>query len=647
MPGGTISKLFKQTCDKYGDKKVALRYKNFGVWQPYTWKDWWEQSKYFALGLMSLGFKSGDRVTIIGDNEPEWYFAEFAAICCGGIPTGAYQDSGPQEIKYVIDQSGSTFVVVEDQEQVDKLIFPYRDREGKEQKPIIEEVPEITRVIYWDPKGLRFYDDPILMRFDKVVELGREYEREHPGLLEQIIENSDEEDPVMLTYSSGTTGLPKGIVHCSRSVLAASRCWDMPSPTGENDEFVSFFPLAYGAEFLYAIPAFIEGGATVNFPEEPETVAVDVRGIGPTKVSTAPRLLENEVSFVQVKVADASFLKRFVYQLFMPVGYKIAQLKRNNQKVNLFWRAVYSLGYLLIFRPIKDWLAYSGNRVMLIGGASMASEVFDFFVALGIDARMMYGMIECTPTAMHMKGDIDSETSGVPTPYSELRISEDGEILERGPQKMLGYYNNPEATAKLIDEQGWVHTSDAGFITERGHLVCIDRLADLGTLSDGTGFSPSYIENKLKFSPYIRDAVITGDDEEFVGALISIDFPNLGKWAEVHRIPYTTFVDLSQKPEVYDLIRKDVVGINRRLPEKQRIRRFALLHKELDADDAELTRTRKLRRKEVSQRYLDMIEALYGDKMEYTAEAKVTYRDGRTATITTAVQIASVEDEDR
>jgi long-chain acyl-CoA synthetase len=644
MPGYTISKLFKQTCDKYGDKKVALRYKNLGVWQPYTWKYFWQQSKYFGLGLMSMGLKSGDRVTIVGDNEPEWYFAQFGVICCGGIPTGGYQDSGAEEIKYVITQSGSTFVVVEDQEQVDKLIFEYIDREGEEQKPIVDQVPAINKVIYWDPKGMRSYKHPRLMRFEEVMELGREYEKDHPGELEQIIENSDEEEPVMLTYSSGTTGLPKGIVHCSRSVLAASRCWDTPAPTGEEDEFVSFFPLAYGAEFLYAIPAFIRGGATVNFPEEPETVAQNIREIGPTKVSSVPRLLEAEISAVQVKIADASLLKRFTYRVFMPVGYKIARMKRGNERINPFWKAVYALGYLLVFRPIRDWLAYPRNRVVLIGGAAMASEVLDFYVALGIDARMIYGMIECTPTAGHMKDDIDPETSGVPTPRSELRISDGGEVLSRGPQRMLYYHNNPEATSKLIDDKGWVHTGDAGFITERGHLICIDRLADLGTLRDGTGFSPTYIENKLKFSPYIRDAVITGDDEDFVGALISIDFPNLGQWAETHRIPYTTFVDLSQKPETYDLIKNDVVKINGRLPEKQRIRRFALLHKELDADDAELTRTRKLRRKEVSQRYLDMIEALYGDEMEYTAEAKVTYRDGRTATVKTAVRIATVEE---
>ncbi|MBM3148820.1 MAG: long-chain fatty acid--CoA ligase [Chloroflexi bacterium] len=645
MSGDTISKLFKQTSEKYWDKKIALRYKNLGVWQPYTWKYFWEQSKYFGLGLTSMGLKAGDRVTIVGDNEPEWYFAQFGVICCGGIPTGAFQDSGPEEIKYVITQSGSTFVVVEDQEQVDKLIFSYRDREGKEREPITSQVPAIEKVIFWDTKGLRSYRDSKLMRFDEVVELGRHYEKEHPGLLEKIIENSDPEAPVMLTYSSGTTGLPKGIVHCSRSVLAASRCWDSPAPTGEKDEFVSFFPLAYGGEFLYVIPAFIKGGATVNFPEEPETVAQNIRELGPTKASSAPRLLEMEISTVQVKMADASLLKRLAYQLFMPVGYKIARMKRLNQSINVFWKAVYGLGYFVVYRPLRDWLAYPRNRILLIGGAALASEVLDFYLALGIDARMIYGMIECTPTAGHMKGDVDPETTGVPTLGSELRISDGGEVLSRGPQRMLYYHQNPEATRKLIDEQGWVHTSDAGFITEKGHLVCIDRLADLGVLGDGTGFSPSYIENKLKFSPYIRDAIITGDDKDYVGALISIDFPNLGQWAEAHRIPYTTFVDLSQKPEVYELVSKDVVGINRKLPEKHRIRKFAILHKELDADDAELTRTRKLRRKEVSARYQDMIEALYSDKTDYTAEARVTYRDGRTATITTKVHIASVEGE--
>jgi long-chain acyl-CoA synthetase len=644
MPGDTIAKLLQKTCLKYGDGKVALRYKNLGVWQPYTWKYFWEQNKYFALGLMSLGFKAGERITIVGDNEPEWYYAQFAAICCGGIPTGAYQDSGPEEIKYVIAQSGSTFVVVEDQEQVDKLIFSYRDRQGKEQEPITAQLPAIEKIIYWDPKGLRSYRDPKLMRFDEVIELGRVYEKGHPGLLEQTIEQSDPEAPVMLTYSSGTTGLPKGIVHCSRSVLAASRCWDAPAPTGEKDEFVSFFPLAYGGEFLYAIPAFIRGGATINFPEEPETVAQNIREIGPTKTSSAPRLLEMEISMVQVKIADASLFKRLAYRFFMPVGYKIARMRRLNQKISIFWKAVYAIGYFVVFRPLRDWLAYPRNRIMLVGGAAMASEVLDFYLALGVDARMIYGMIECTPTAGHLKGDVDPETTGVPTAESELRISEGGEVLTRGPQRMLGYFNNPEATSKLIDEKGWVHTCDAGFITEKGHLVCIDRLADLGSLSDGTGFSPSYIENKLKFSPYTRDAIITGDDQEYVGALISIDFPNLGQWAESRRIPYTTFVDLSQKPEVYELIKKDVIGINRKLPEKHRIRKFAILHKELDADDAELTRTRKLRRKEVSQRYHEMIEALYGDKAEYNAEARVTYRDGRTATVTTAVRITAVEE---
>jgi len=633
MPADTISKLFKDSCDKYGDKKVAIRHKKFGIWQTYTWKHFWGQSKYLGLGIFSLGWNRGDRLTIVGNNEPEWYYAMFAAISCGGIPTGAYQDSLAEEIKYVINQSGSTIVIVEDQEQLDKIL------------DIRADIPQVTKVIYWDPKGLRFYDDPLIISWEKVLELGREYEKGHPNLFEQLIEQSEPEDPVYLTYSSGTTGLPKGILHCSRSAIASSRAWDLPDPTDESDEFFSAFPLAYGSEFIYMIPAFLRGGATVNFPEEPETIEQDIREIGPTKGGAVPRIMENYVSFVQVKIADSTWLKRTVYNFLLPIGYKVARMKLNNRNINIGWKMLYSIFYFIIARPIRDWLGYTGMKVLMIGGASMAAEVFDFFVALGLDCRMMYGMIECTPTAVHRAGDIEYETSGVPSPGCDIRITAEGEILTRGPMRMLCYYNNPEATVKLIDEHGWVHTSDAGFITDKGHLVCIDRMADLLKLKDGTGFSPSYIENKLKFSPYIRDAIITGDNQDFVGALISIDFPNLGKWAEMHRIPYTTFVDLSQKKETYDLIKKEILKINRKLPDKQRILRFAILPKELDADDAELTRTRKLRRKEVIKRYQEMIESLYSERNEYHVEAKVKYRDGKTVAITTAVQFATVEDK--
>jgi long-chain acyl-CoA synthetase len=633
MPVDTISKLFKETCDKYGDTKVAIRHKKFGIWQPYTWKHFWEQAKYLGLGLMSMGYQPKERITIIGDNEPEWYYSMFAAFCCGGIPTGAYQDSLAEEIKFVVNQSGSVFIIAEDQEQVDKML------------DIKADIPQVKKIIYWDTKGLRLYDDPLLITYEEVVELGRAYEKEHPGLIEKIIEDSQPEDPLYLTYSSGTTGVPKGILHCSRAAFAASKIWDSLKPADEKDDFFSAFPLAYGSEFMFMIPAFLHGGSTVNFPEEPETLEANVREIGPTKYASVPRILENYLAFVQVKISDSTWLKRMAYNLLMPIGYKVAEKRLNNKDINIFLQGLYGIAYFFVFRPLKDWLGYTGTRCMTIGGASMASEVFSFYVALGIDARMMYGMIECMPTAMHQKGDVDFETSGVPTPGTDIRITDTGEILTRGRMKMLEYYNNPDATSKLIDEKGWVHTSDAGFLTEKGHLVCIDRIADLLSLKDGATFSPSYIENKLKFSPYIRDAIITGDDKDFVGALISIDFPNLGKWAETRRIPYTTFVDLSQKKEVYDLIKKDILIINRKLPEKQRIRRFAILHKELDADDAELTRTRKLRRKEVSKRYFDMIEALYSDSKEFYSEARVKYRDGKTATVTTAVQIATVEDK--
>jgi long-chain acyl-CoA synthetase len=319
-------------------------------------------------------------------------------------------------------------------------------------------------------------------------------------------------------------------------------------------------------------------------------------------------------------------------------------MKLANQPINLYWRLAYWLAYVSLFRTIKDWWGFSKCRVMPIGGASMASEIFEFIVAAGIDARMLYGMMECLPTAMHMTGDVDFETSGPPTPGSDIRILDSGEILTRGPERMLYYYNNPEATSKMIDGQGWVHTSDAGFITDHGHLICIDRIADLGKLADGTSFSPSYIGNKLKFSPYIGQAVIVGDGEEYIGVFIAIDFANVGRWAEKRRIAYTTYPDLSQKQQVYELLKQDIIKINSRLPEKQRIKKFVLLHKELDADDAEITRTRKLRRKEISHRFIDIINAMYADKKEYAAEAKVKYRDGREAVIKTAIRIADLEE---
>jgi long-chain acyl-CoA synthetase len=406
---------------------------------------------------------------------------------------------------------------------------------------------------------------------------------------------------------------------------------------------MSAFTLAYGGEFLYVVPAWLKAGACLNFPENTATTSADVREIAPSKINLVPAIIEAYVSQIRAKINDSPWLKRTAYNIFLPVGYSVARMKLDGRKINLLWQFAYWLAYISLFRPIKDWWGFSKCRVMPIGGASMAAEIFEFLVASGIDARMLYGMMECLPTAMHMTGDIDYETSGPPTPGSEIRITEPGEILTRGPERMLGYYNNPEATAKLIDGDGWVHTSDAGFINEHGHLICIDRIADLGKLNDGTPFSPSYIGNKLKFSPYVSQSVVVGDAEDYIGIFIAIDFANVGSWAEKRRIAYTTFPDLSQKPEVYDLLREEIIKVNTRLPERQRIKKFLLLHKELDADDAELTRTRKIRRKELSHRFVDIINAMYAGKSEFTAEARVKYRDGREAVIITAVRIEDLE----
>jgi long-chain acyl-CoA synthetase len=631
MADDTIPKLFKNACTRGWDKKVAIRQKDLGIWKTYTWKYFYETVKHFSLGLVSLGLERGDRVCIIGNNEPQWFYAQFATMCAGGVFTGNYADSRPNEIEFVINHSGSKFVVLEDQEQVDKFL---------EVKDIC---PKVVKAIFWDPKGLKFYDDPILMTFEEVLQLGVEYERQHPGFFEQSIEMSHAEDPVYIGYTSGTTGLPKGGMHNSRSLLSCARAYCAFEPASESDNYLCFTPLCYDADLIYQTLPALEVGATTNFPEEPATIEENAREIGQGKAISNPRWLQVQLSMVQVKMADSNQFKRLLYQLFMPVGYKMADFDIRHKKPSIFWKTLNALGYVALFRSLKDWLAYSKVRSVYVGGAAISSEMFLFYRAIGVDIRNLYGLTEFTPATMHPKDDIDPETTGIITPGTTIRISDKGEVWLRGPLRFMEYYSDPEQTGKAIDDAGWFHTGDAGFFDEKGHLVIYDRVSDLGALDDGAVFSPMYIENKLKFSPYIKDAIILGDDKPFTAALISMDFANQGNWAENHRIPFTTFADLSQKQEVYDLIRNELIKANQRLPERQQLKRYALLPKELDADDAELTRTFKLRRGYVSRLYSGFVDALYSNDTEYLAETEVKYRDGKTAKVKTAVKIGRLE----
>ncbi|HHB90281.1 MAG TPA: long-chain fatty acid--CoA ligase [Anaerolineae bacterium] len=629
MQPETFPQLLVEKAKKYGDKKTALREKEYGIWQSVSWAEYLEHVKYFALGLVSLGFTPADTVAIIGDNRPEWVYAELAAQSVGGKSIGIYQDSIVDEVAYIVTHSDAKFLVVEDQEQVDKVI------------ELWPRLHTVEKVIYYDPKGLRNYTEPYLMYFPDVEALGRAYEKEHPGWWEERVAQGKGEDIAILSTTSGTTGYPKLAILTHNNLMSMGRNLMKVDPMTEDDEFVSFLPLAWIGEQMMSLACGLQVGFTINFPEEPETVQENIREIGPQTMFSPPRIWENMVSRVQVKIEDTTRLKRKVYDWALPIGYQMADTRFNKQEPSLGLRIKYKIADWVMFQEIKDHLGLRHIVRAYTGGAALGPDVFRFFHALGVNLKQIYGQTEVSGIAvLHRDGDIKFQTVGTPLPETEVRIDEDtGEILIKSPAVFQGYYKNEEATrTTLVD--GWLHTGDAGYFDEDGHLIVIDRAKDVMTLPDGTKFSPQFIENKLKFSPYIKEAVVFGGgDLPYITAMINIDMENVGNWAEKNQLAYTTYTDLAQKPQVYALVRKHVEQANQDLPEAARIRRFLLLHKELDADDAELTRTRKVRRRFVAQRYKEIIDALYGENDYLDVESTITYQDGTTAVIKTRLKI--------
>jgi long-chain acyl-CoA synthetase len=607
--------------------------KMFGIWHNYTWQDYYEQVKYFSLGMIALGLKRGDVTCIVGDNEPQWFWGEFGVQAAGGIATGIYVDSIPSEVKYIAEHSDAKFAIVNDQEQTDKLL------------EIKTNLPLLQKIIFWDPKGLRNYDDPSLISFDEVLGLGREYEKTHPDLFEKNVDDGKGDDTAFIYYTSGTTGLPKGALLTHRSLITTARGFINRYPMNEKDDLISNFPAAWVGDSFFATIPHLLTGARLNFPEEPETIAEDTREIGPNFVIYGPRQWEGLVSEIQVKMLDAHPLKRLAYRVFLPVGHKIADMKFEGKTPNPMWRALHGLAYLLLFRPLKDRLGLSNVRFAVTGSSVLSLDTFRLIHAIGVELRQCYASTEAGFISSHGKGDIRFESVGRPALGTSLRITNSGELLVYSDCMFTGYHKNPEKTAvTLID--GWCYTGDAVNINEQGHLIFMDRLEHMGLLKSGAKYAPQYIEGRLRFSPYIKDAmVIGGKDKDYVSAIVNIDFAMVGKWAERHRIPYTTFVDLSQKNEIADLVRQDLERVNGYLPETSRVRKFVLLHKEFDPDEAELTRTRKLRREFMEQRYKDLIEAVYGGKDEINVEAPVTYRDGRKGMVTTGIKVRSIGKE--
>ena len=635
----TLPKNLVAAYKKYGDKRVAMRQKDMGIWRAYTWKQSYDQVRQLCLGLLQLGLSRNDKVCIIGDNDPQYFWAQLAIQSAGGVAVGIFTDSTPQEIQYIVDHSDSFFVFAKDQEQCDKLL------------EIREQLPKVQHVVYWDEKGLWSYDEPWLLSFEELQSKGRSLGEPQLDLFANSVEKGRGDDLSIFCYTSGTTGLPKGAMITHSNLLAGSDSAQQADPRLDTDEYVSFLPPAWITENVLGLSIHLRTGMIVNFPESPETVQENIREITPHAMLFSARLWENMMALVQVKIAETSWINGSLYKIFMPVGYKVANLRYEQRKpVNLFWRFLYALGEFAMFHPLRDKLGLTRVKSAYSSGAALNPDVIRFFRAIGVNIKQLYGSTEAQVHTLHVGDDVRFETVGVPSPGQKVRIAENSEILVSGGTVFQGYYKNPEETKKAIrrDEQGerWFCTGDAGHINDDGHLIYLDRVKEMITLASGEKYSPQFLEGQLKFSPYIRDVMTVGrEDRPFVTALINIDFENVGRWAEKRGLPYTTFVDLSQKQEVYGLIRQDVERVNRALPPAARIHKFVLLHKEFDADEGELTRTRKLRRSLLSERYEDMISTMYGTGESVKVRAAVKYRDGREGIVETMVHVATMETE--
>ena len=617
--------LARRAADRPDD--VALREKEFGIWQEITWAGYLSRVRAFSLGLTELGVEKGDRVAIVGDNRPEWVIAELAAQAAGAIPMGLYQDSISTELAKMLEVAEARVIVAEDQEQVDKVL-EVRDR-----------IPGLEYIVYYDPRGMYGYEAPGLMSFEAVEALGDRFRDRFPQEFDRRLAEVRPEDTALLCTTSGTTSIPKLAMLSHANLLAMAAQLRGVDAMDPGDEFVSFLPLAWIGEQMVGVASAMLAGFTVNFPEETATVRKDMREIGPAFLMSPPRIWENMVSDVQVMAEDTTRVKRWMYRWAMKETAPAAEARPG-----LAARLRRRLADWTVFQPIRDQLGLSRVRRAYTGGAALGPDVFRFFHTIGVNLKQLYGQTEVSGiSVVHRDGDIRFHTVGTPFPETEIRISEVGEILCRSPAVFRGYFRNPEATAETLSD-GWLHSGDAGYFEDDGHLVVIDRLADVMKLADGTTFSPQFVENKLKFSPYIREAVsFGGAGAAFVTSLIAIDMENAGQWAERHRIPYTTFTDLARRDEVYRLVRRHVEGVNEDLPPAARIRRFLLLHKELHADDAELTRTRKVRRGYIASRFGDIIGALQGDGDSVTVATEITYQDGRTSEMAHELRIETME----
>lgn len=613
--------------------KPAFREKHLGIWQSWSWSQVGAEVRTLACGLAALGFSRGMRLAVVGDNRPRLYWAMLAAQCLGGVPVPLYQDAPAADMGFVLADAGIAYALAEDQEQVDKLLS------------LRAHYPQLRHIAYDDERGMRHYRQDGLLTYAGLLQLGRDYDRAHPGFFDAAVNAGRGADHAIILYTSGTTGQPKGVCQSHAAMLAAGRGSVAFDRLGDGEDVLSYLPMAWVGDCLFSFTQALVAGFTINCPESGDTVGSDLREIGPTYYFAPPRVFENMLTDVTIRMEDASAIKRRLFRCFMALARRCGAAILDGRPVPLAQRAAYALGRVLVYGPLKNVLGLSRVRVAYTAGAAIGPELFRFYRSIGVNLKQLYGSTEtCAYVCLQPDGDIKFDSVGLPAPGVEVRLSELGEVLVRSPAIMSGYFNRPDATRAVLDADGYFHTGDAGLFDSDGHLKIIDRAADVGRMNNGAIFAPNYIENKLKFFPFIKEAVVFGDKRDCVCAIVNIDMQAVGNRAERSGIAYSGYADLAAQRQTYELVRDCIEQVNAGLAAEAgmadtQIRRFAVLHKELDPDDDELTRTRKVRRAFVAEKYALLIAALYDGKQSQYIETPMRFEDGRSGMAAAELQI--------
>jgi long-chain acyl-CoA synthetase len=631
LAGLTFPQILAKQAQRWGSTSIAIREKAFGIWETYTWHDYLDYVKHTALGFLSLGLKRGEFVGIITDNHPEWLFSELAAHAVGASTLNLYTSSVTKELTFGLNRIEAAYVVAQDQEQVDKLLATRR------------ELNHCRRIIYIDRTGMRQYqDNPWLLSFAELLELGKAMHKKNPGRFKKELQKGKARDLALMIMTSGTTGLPKFAMLSYENIIDMARKWLETSPIGVADNWISITPPAWIVDQMWGMGLAICGGMVMNFPETPETVTEDLREVGPAIMITSSRFWEDLASKIRVKISDAGFIKRGLYRLCQRIGERVVDREAARKPIPLGLRVLQAAAVWIIYRPLLDRVGCSQLRAAITGGHPISPDVIRFFRAIGLNLKQAYGLTEAAGVfQVQPDGEVKPETVGKSLPRTKVRIADDQEVLVKSPSNFMGYYKDPKETAATLTD-GWLHTGDAGYFDADGHLVIIGRKQEIMRTKEGEAFSPDFIETRLKFSPYIKEAVIFGEGMSFITAMINIDMETVGDWAKDRQIPYTTYTDLSQQKLVEELISDEIRQVNERLPEHMKVHRMLLLYKLLDADDQELTRTGKVRRKYVYEQYGNLIEAMYGNRRDVAVKGQVRYRDGTVGTVETSVRLITL-----